>query len=382
MKYRKFGKLDWEVSALGFGAMRLPVLEKDQSKIIEPEAIKLIRAAIDGGVNYVDTAYGYHGGSSEWLVGKALDDGYRNKVRLATKLWPPAVQTAADCDRLLNEQLEKLKTDHIDFYLLHGLNKTSWPKLRDLGVLEWSEKAKSEGRIRDLGFSFHDTIDVFKEIIDAYDQWTFCQIQYNFMDTEYQAGTEGLKYAAGKGLGIVVMEPLRGGALARKPPAGAAKAYADSPIRRSQAEWAFQWVWNHAEVSVALSGMTTMDQVTENLAAADRSGPNRLSSEELAVIDRVREEYIKSCPVPCTGCRYCMPCPSDVDIPGIFSIYNDGYMYEDHRIARFHYRQLPKESQADKCIECHECEEKCPQDFDIPETLKKVHAWLGPKPTA
>ncbi|MBU4318442.1 MAG: aldo/keto reductase [Proteobacteria bacterium] len=382
MKYRKFGKLDWEVSVLGFGAMRLPILENDQSKIVEPEAIEMIRTAIDSGVNYVDTAYGYHGGNSEVLVGKALGDGYRNKVRLATKLFPHAVQTAADFDRLLDEQLKKLSTDHIDFYLLHGINKTSWPKLRDLGVLEWSEKAKADGRIRDLGFSFHDTLDVFKEIIDAYDQWTFCQIQYNFMDTEYQAGTEGLQYAAGKGLGIVIMEPLRGGALAKKPPENVAKAYAGSKTQRSQADWALQWVWNHPEVSVVLSGMSTMTQVTENLASADRSGPASLSMEDLAIIDRVREEYITSCPIPCTGCRYCMPCPNDVDIPGILSIYNNGYMYDEHRMARFYYRQLPRESQADKCVQCDECGEKCPQDFDIPEALAKVHGWLGPKPKA
>jgi hypothetical protein len=382
MKYRKFGKLNWEVSALGFGAMRLPVLDNDQSKIVEPEAIQLIRSAIDSGVNYVDTAYGYHGGNSERLVGKALGDGYRNKVRLATKLWPPAIQTPADFDRLLSEQLNKLQTDHIDFYLLHGMNKTSWPKLRDLGVLEWSEKAKADGRIRDLGFSFHDTLDVFKEIVDAYDQWTFCQIQYNFMDTEFQAGTEGLEYAAAKGLGVVIMEPLRGGALAKKPPESVAKVYASSPIQRSQADWALQWVWNHPEVSVVLSGMTTMTQVTENLASADRSNPESFSREDLDVIDRVREEYIKSCPIPCTGCRYCMPCPNDVDIPHIFSIYNTGYMYEDHRMARFYYRQLPPETQANQCVQCGECGEKCPQDFDITEALAKVHGWLGPKPTA
>jgi hypothetical protein len=330
----------------------------------------------------MDTAYGYHGGNSERLVAKALADGYRNKVRLATKLWPPAVQTPADFDKLLNEQLKKLNTDHIDFYLLHGLNKASWPKLRDLDVLEWSEKAKADGRIRDLGFSFHDTLDVFKEIIDAYEQWTFCQIQYNFMDTEFQAGTEGLKYAASKGLGVVVMEPLRGGALAKKPPEGVAKVYASSPIQRSQADWALQWVWNHPEVSVALSGMSTLTQVTENLASADRSCPGGFSREDLDVIDQVREEYVKSCPIPCTGCRYCMPCPNNVDIPHIFSIYNTGYMYEDHRMARFYYRQLPPETQANQCVQCGECGEKCPQDFDIPEALAKVHGWLGPKPAA
>lgn len=379
MKYRKFGKLNWEVSALGFGAMRLPVIDNDQSKIDEPEAIRMIRHAIDNGVNYVDTAYPYHSGKSELVVGQALLDGYREKVRLATKLPAWAVKTADDFDKLLTEQLGKLQTDHIDFYLLHGLSRASWPKLRDLGILKWAEGAIADSRIRHLGFSFHDNLDCFKEIIDAYDKWTFCQIQYNFMDVEHQAGIEGLKYAAGKGIAVVIMEPLRGGSLTRKAPDTVAEIWKSNPIQRSQAEWALQWVLNQPEVALALSGMTEMAHVVENLAIADRCGVGILTEKELVLIDRAREEYIQVCPVPCTACRYCMPCPEGVNIPRIFQVYNEGYMYDNHGTSRYFYRQLPEDQQADKCTQCRECEEKCPQDFEIPESLEKAHAWLGPK---
>jgi len=249
MQYRRFGKLDWKVSALGFGAMRLPVIDKDQSRINEPEAMKMIHYAFDHGVNYIDTAWPYHGGTSEGLVGRALKDGYREKVKLATKLPCWAVQTVQDCERILNTQLERLQTDHIDFYLLHGLNKARWPDMRDMGVLKWAEKAKSDGRIGHLGFSFHDDFEVFQEIIDGYDGWTLCQIQYNYMDTEYQAGTKGLKYAAEKGLAVVIMEPIRGGQLAKNPPESVAELWKTAERQWSPAEWALQWIWNQPEVS-------------------------------------------------------------------------------------------------------------------------------------
>jgi predicted aldo/keto reductase-like oxidoreductase len=380
MKYRKFGKLDWEVSALGFGAMRLPMIDGDQTKIDEPEAIKMMRHAIDNGVNYVDTAYPYHGGQSEIVVGKALLEGYREKVKLATKLPLWALKSGDEFDKILNEQLEKLQTDHIDFYLLHGLSAQSWPKVRDMGVLKWAEGAIADGRIRYLGFSFHDDLKAFKEIVDAYDKWTFCQIQYNYMDVEYQAGVEGLKYAADKGLAVVVMEPLRGGSLTRKAPDVVAEIWQSSPTQRSQAEWALQWVLNQPEVTLALSGMSEMAHVVENLTIADRSRVGILTKDELALVDKAREAYIKVCPIPCTACQYCMPCPEGVSIPRIFHIYNEGYMYDSHRTARFSYRNLPEDQQADKCIQCRECEEKCPQDFEIPESLAKAHGWLGPKP--
>ncbi len=380
MKYRAFGKLDWRVSVLGFGAMRLPVIDRDQTKINEPEAIKMIRYAVDHGVNYVDTAWPYHGGYSEGVVGKALKGGYREKVKLTTKLPAWLVETAADFDRFLNEQLNRLQTDHLDYYLLHGLNKRTWPKIRGLEVLNWAEKAIKDGRFIHLGFSFHDEYEMFKEIIDAYDKWTLSQIQYNFMDTEYQAGTKGLKYAAEKGLAVVIMEPIRGGQLAKKPPETVARLWESAPKKRSLAEWALQWVWDHPEISTVLSGMTTMDQVIENVESANRSGSNILTAEELSLVGKVQEEYRKRSSVPCTNCKYCLPCPNNVNIPGILGLYNDAFMYDDVKRERFLYPFRIREGErASQCLECQECEEKCPQGIVISEWIKKAKDLLEPQ---
>ena len=376
MKFRKFGNLDWDTSVLGFGAMRLPKIEKDGSKIDESEAITMIRHAIDHGVNYVDTAYTYHEKRGEIVVGKALQSGYRDKVKLATKLPSWLVENPDDFDRFLDEQLEKLQTSHIDFYLLHALNTAYWPKLRDWKVLDWAEGAIADGRIRFLGFSFHDEFDLFKEIVDAYDNWAFCQIQYNFMDIDYQAGSKGLQYAAGKGLAVVVMEPLRGGQLTNKIPKSVSNLWEGAPVRRTPADWALQWIWNHSEVSVLLSGMSTMQQVTENLESADRSAESLLSDEELILIDKVRDEYRKLVPVPCTNCKYCLPCPNSVEIASIFEYYNDAIIYDNPRTPRFLYDNLSKDQQAPNCVECFECEEKCPQGISIAEQLKNAHAVL------
>ena len=373
MKYRTFGKLDWNASALGFGAMRLPVVDDDSGKIDEPEAMRMIRWAIDHGVNYVDTAYPYHKGTSEALVGRALKDGYRERVRLATKLPSWLVKAAEDFDRYLNEQLERLQTTYIDFYLLHSLGTDTWHTIRDLKVLDWAEKQLAEGRIRHLGFSFHDRYEAFLEIVDAYDAWTFCQIQYNYMDEENQAGTRGLQYAAGKGLAVVVMEPIRGGALAR-PPEQVQAIISSTSRNRSPAEWALQWVWNHPEVSLVLSGMSNMDQVRENVAAADRSAVGSLSADELAMIGLVRDAYRKLQPIPCTDCQYCVPCSNQVDIPRNFQVYNESIMYSDPGALRWHYKEMDENERAGHCEECGECEEKCPQQIEIMEWLKKVHA--------
>jgi predicted aldo/keto reductase-like oxidoreductase len=379
MRYRKFGSLDYDVSVLGFGAMRLPIIGKDSSHVDEPEAMKMIRHAIDHGVNYIDTAYVYHDKQGEIAVGKALENGYREKVKLATKLPPWLVETPDDFDRLLDQQLEKLQTDHIDFYLLHALNATYWSKLRDWEVLNWAEGAIADGRIQYLGFSFHDDLEVFKDIVDAYDRWTFCQIQYNFMDIEYQAGTEGLQYAAHKGLAVVIMEPLRGGQLTNKVPKSVAELWQTATARRAPADWALQWIWNHPEVSVILSGMSTMQHVIENLDSADHSAAGILSKEELILIDKVREEYRRLVPVACTNCKYCMPCPNGVEIAAIFEYYNDAIIYDNPATPRFLYRNLTKDKQADNCVECFECEEKCPQGIPISECLKEAHDWLGKK---
>ena len=376
MKYRKFGNLDKKVSALGFGCMRFPVVGGDSSMIDEPEATRMLRYAIDHGVNYLDTAYPYHRGSSEPFLGRFLKGGYREKVNLATKLPVWKVEAYGDFDRLLDEQLEKLQTDHIDFYLLHGLGRSRWPKVRDLGVLKWAEGAISDGRIGYLGFSFHDTYEVFQEIVDAYDQWAFCQIQYNYLDEEIQAGTRGLHYAASKGLAVVVMEPIRGGRLADLP-----KSVTDilnqGAKNRTQADWALRWVWNHPEVSVVLSGMSTMEQVKENVASVDESGPGTLSEGDLATIAQALDEYRGLYLIPCTDCRYCLPCPNGVWIPHNFGRYNLGALPGQLDLAREKYSRSDESSRASACIQCRECEDMCPQHILISEWMPRVHAVLG-----
>ncbi len=377
MKYRSFGRLDWKPSALGFGAMRLPIIHDDPGKIDEPEASRMIRYAIDHGVNYVDTAYPYHQDTSEPFLGRALQDGYRERIKLATKLPCWKVEGAGDFDRYLDEQLERLQTEHVDFYLLHGLNALSWPRVRDLDVLRWADRAMADGRIGHLGFSFHDQLEVFKEIVQASDLWLFCQIQYNFMDVEHQAGTEGLRYAAQKGLAVVVMEPLRGGLLTQTVPPAVQEIWDTAPRKRTPADWALQWVWNQKEVSVVLSGMSTMEQVAQNVISASQSGPGTLTDDELAVIARVRDEYQSLSRIPCTDCRYCLPCPNGVNIPRVFEIYNDTMMYGDDQQARGAYAWLREDERADVCVECEECLEKCPQQIEIPEWLAKADELLG-----
>ncbi len=376
MQYRTFGALDWQASALGFGCMRLPTRGENHANIDEPEATRMLHYAIDHGVNYVDTAYPYHSGNSELVVGRALKGGYRQKVRLATKLPCWKVETAADFDRLLNEQLAKLQTEHIDFYLLHSLNQTSWRKMHGLGVLDWLEKTRRDGRVGHFGFSFHDKYEVFAEIVDAYDKWTFCQIQYNYMDIEEQAGIRGLRYAASKGLAVVIMEPLLGGRLVR-PPAEIQALWDTAPSPRSPADWALQWLWGQPEVSVVLSGMSTMEQVQQNVASACSSRLDALTPEELALVARVRARYQEICPIPCTGCEYCLPCPNGLRIPRLFEIFNTGRMYNTLEQAREQYTRIPAEEKADACVACRQCEEQCPQQIPISEWMVHVHEVLA-----
>ncbi len=377
MQYRTFGRLDWQPSALGFGAMRLPVIDDDSSQIDEPLATQMIRYAIDHGVDYVDTAYPYHRGESEKFLGRALQDGYRERVHLVTKMPCWRIETAEDFDRYLDEQLTRLQTGRIDFYLLHSLRRDTWNRVRDLGVLAWAEQAMADGRIGHLGFSFHDEYDAFQEIVDGYDNWVLAQVQYNFMDVNYQAGMRGVRYAAERGLAVVVMEPLRGGQIAGRPPEAVARLWASAAQQRSHVEWALQWVWNQPEVSLLLSGMSAMRHVEENVVYAGRSGPGTLTPDELALVDRVREAYRALIPIPCTQCGYCQPCPSGVDIPEILNVYNEATMYENLPAARAAYGWIKKESRADHCIECGECLDKCPQHIPIPDWLKKAHELLS-----
>jgi len=362
-------------SALGFGAMRLPIIDNDRAKVNEVEAIRMIRYAIDHGVNYIDTAYPYHRGNSEIVVGKALQDGYRERVRIATKMPIWMVNSQEDMDRFLDEQLKRLQTENVDFYLLHGLNSERWSKLRDLKVFEWAEKTLADGGIQHLGFSFHDEYNVFKDMIDGYDGWTLCQIQYNYLDEEYQAGRKGLQYAASKGLAVIVMEPIAGGMLSITPPKEIQAIWDTAEVKKTPAEWALRWVWNQPEVSVVLSGMSAMTQVIENVESANRSAPNTLTEKELELISGVRQKYQTYGLIGCTGCRYCTPCPHGVEIPDIFTLYNEHYTKRLDSKAREEvvnkYREsVPPEGRAKNCAKCGECEDKCPQKLPIRNLLQ------------
>jgi uncharacterized protein len=376
MQYRDFGNTGFKVSALGFGAMRLPTLNNDSNQIDEAEAIRMIRYAIDQGVNYVDTAWPYHGGNSELVVGKALLDGYREKVVLATKLPIYLVEKTEDFDHFLNKQLEKLQTDHVGIYMVHALNRARWEKAKSLGILDWLQKPKEDGRVGYIGFSFHDAYPAFEEILNDYDGWDFCQIQYNYMDIHEQAGQRGLHLAAEKGLAVIVMEPLMGGSLANVPDAVEA-VFRKADPNRSPVDWALQWLWDQSEVSLLLSGMSTMEQVEENLESAANSGISSMSAAEKEVVTRARDLYKSLMPIHCTGCEYCLPCPSGVYIPRILALYNRGVAFDNFGSPRFRYGQMPDEMKADQCIECGACEEACPQGLDIIEWLKVCQAVLG-----
>ena len=373
MKYREFGKCDFKVSVLGFGCMRLPIINADEQQIDLEKAIPLIRYAIDNGVNYIDTAYPYHKGSSEIVVGKALKDGYREKVKLATKLPTWLTNSYEDFDKYLNEQLEKLQTDHIDMYLLHGLDKERWDKLLELNIFKFIESALSDGRIKQIGFSFHDKLDAFKEIVNAYN-WDFCQIQYNFLDDNYQAGTEGLEYAANKGMAIVVMEPLKGGRLSKTPPISVKELWHKTEVEKTPAEWALRWVWNHPEVTTVLSGMNSMEQIIENIKTAETALPNSLSEKDLALINNVKSQYNELIKVQCTACGYCMPCLTGVDIPRNFAILNEASMYNEYdRQSHIYNNDLTLKQRAVSCVECGKCETLCPQHLEIRKHLKEVN---------
>ena len=386
------GSLDWEVSALGFGAMRLPM--KNQTEVDDEEAIKMIRYAIDNGVNYIDTAYPYHNGESEIIVGKALKDGYRDKVHLTTKLPMWLIKKTDDFDEYLNQQIERLQTKP-DIYLFHGLTKLRLEKIKKLGLIKKMEDAKANGLFQYFGFSFHDNLDVFKEIIDYYD-WNCCQIQYNYLDIEYQAGTKGLQYAWRKKIAVIVMEPIRGGKLAipehkldTKPEIK--KTLDQSYVKRPMAEWALYFVWNHPEVSVVLSGMSSMQQVKENVESANNSEINTLSEHELQTISKLREAYNKYTLVSCTSCKYCLPCPNGVFIPGVIRLLNEVYYWGPKgkgRLSFFYNRMVKTQEDFEKriadgdevegaailCTQCGECLEKCPQQIDIPNIMEKTNA--------
>ncbi|MFZ5571042.1 MAG: aldo/keto reductase [Thermodesulfobacteriota bacterium] len=379
MLYRDVPKTGDRLSILGFGCMRLPQTKgkAGDGKIDQKRALRQLHQAVDQGVNYLDTAMPYHMGDSEPFLGNALADGLRAKVRIATKLPPWSVKKAEDLDRILNAQLDRLRTDHIDYYLLHALEKKNWNKLLQMDVLTFLDRARQDGRILHAGFSFHGAPDTFTEIVDAYD-WQLCQIQYNFLDRFSQAGKAGLEYAAGKQLGIVIMEPLRGGNLAGRVPREVAAVWNEAPVKRTPAEWAFRWLWNHPEITMVLSGMNEEQHIAENIRIAAEGRPHSLSDQELSLVDRVEETYRRLMKAGCTGCRYCMPCPAGVDIPGCFEIYNSFHMFDDQKTARLFYLSRlsgafgTNPAHASLCEKCGQCEKACPQGLPIQSLLEDV----------
>ena len=376
MVYRTAPKIDDELSILGFGCMRLPV--KEDGSIDEERATKQLRYAIDNGVNYVDTAWPYHMGESESFLGRALADGYREKVNIATKLPSWLIESREDMDTFLNAQLKKLGTNNIEYYLAHYLVGDEWDRLEKLGIREFFDEAKADGRIKYAGFSFHGHGSDFNRIVDGYD-WDFCQIQYNYLDEKNQAGTAGLEYAASKGLAVMIMEPLRGGNLTHPIPPGVKEIWDQAPIKRTPAEWALRWIWNHPGVTVVLSGMNEEAHIEENLRVAGEAYPNSLTGEELQLVAQVEKKYRELMKVSCTGCRYCMPCPAGVNIPHCFEVYNNKYLSGNPDEAGFLYVvQLSgiitkgEPEFASRCIQCGICLDKCPQHIDIPAVLATV----------
>ncbi len=381
MQYRENKKNGDKLSTLGFGCMRLPQKKgtPGSGKIDEGRATAQVRMAVDQGINFIDTAYLYHLGASEPFLGRALTDGYRDKVKLCTKLpcWLPT--GPQDMDTILNRQLERLNTDRLDYYLVHGLNGPLWDKMKAMGIVDFLDRAKSDGRVVSTGFSFHGEQEAFLRIVDDYD-WDCCMIQYNYLDENCQAGRKGLQYAASKDLGVFVMEPLRGGLLAAPPPA-VEKIWARTEEKRTPAEWALRWIWNHPEVTVILSGMNEEEHIRDNIRIAGEAQPGSLSPHDLDLIESVRNEYMSLMKTACTGCSYCLPCPRGVDIPACFETYNYKHMHDDARWGQIFYlmrvggaTEGSSPGKASQCTGCGQCLEKCPQNIPIPDLLNNISA--------
>ena len=376
MKYRNFGKLGIQGSAFGLGCMRFNGAASGDSTVDEEKAISLIRRAIDGGVTYIDTAYVYLDKTSEIIVGKALQDGYRDRVFIATKVLADLVHNREEMEAVLDEELKKLQTDHIDFYLMHAINKEKWEYFKSIGAPRFFDDMKKAGKIRYKCFSFHGPYEEFEYIIKDYD-WDMCQIQYNFMDIENQAGTRGLELAGSLGIPVVIMEGLLGGRLA-KAPENVQALYDAFPVKRSPVEWSFRWLCNHPEIGTVLSGCNEEEQVDDNLRIFDSVEPGIMTEDELKLMADARQAYLSRMKIGCTGCRYCMPCPNGVNIPGIFSAWNDVSLYGVDPAEHFGLKDIRKNGAgADNCVGCGACEAACPQNLSIIDSLQEAWKELG-----
>ncbi len=380
MQYRSFTKDGKKVSLLGFGCMRF---ESKNGSIDKRKAIAQMHYAYKKGVNYFDTAYFYHGGKSEVILGEFIKHyGIRDKVFIADKLPAYVVTKAEQIEKYFDTQLERLQTDYIDYYLMHMLDSlATWEKLKEFGILEFIDEKRKLGQIRNIGFSFHGGPQEFIKIVEDY-EWDFCQIQYNYLDEYNQAGKAGLKRAYELGIGVAIMEPLRGGSLAAKAPDKVKEIFDSYKDKHSAAFWGLRWVMNHKEVSVVLSGMNNIDHIKENIKVASLTKPNHMTKEEISIINKVKKVYKQLMKVPCTGCNYCMPCPFGVDIPYVFSDYNSKYFFGKSAFIQLTYMLraagfgMPKPSGADLCRDCGKCVRQCPQHIAIPKQLANAHREL------
>lgn len=376
MQYREFGKTGKKVSNLGFGCMRFPekkvmVDGKEETVIDDDLAIPMVRKAIDMGVNYIDTAYGYHSGKSEAFVGRALAQGYREKVFVADKLPVYLIKEKNQVEKYFNEQFEKLGLDYIDFYLLHNMDRNYWKTVVDFDIVSFLKEKKADGKIGHIGFSFHDSFEVFKTIVDYFD-WDFVQIQLNYVDEEYQAGIAGLEYVASKGMGLVIMEPLRGGNLVAKLPKEIDDKFKSVHPEYSAAKWALKYLYDKDEISVVLSGMSTMEQVMDNVETASMES-FKLTDEEKTAVDTAKKVFKERVKVGCTQCKYCMPCPFGVNIPETFRFYNNASLFDEKEVFAKRLEELEKEGHGpSNCVNCRACLKRCPQSLQIPTLLDEA----------
>ncbi|MDR3062741.1 MAG: aldo/keto reductase [Methanobrevibacter sp.] len=383
MLYRELGSTGEKVSILGFGAMRLPTVDGVKNQIDKEKASEMLEYGIKNGINYIDTAYPYHGtnfngeGESERFLGEFLSNGYRDDIFLSTKMPSWIINSKEDMENIFNRQLELLQTDYLDAYMIHSVKQDVWDKLPDLGLFQFLDDLKSSGNVKYVGFSFHDSLDLFLEVIDGY-EWDITLTQMNYLDTDYQSGITGLQYSDILGLGNVVMEPLRGGKLSQDIPPDILKTWDKAKIKRSPVEWAFKYLYNMKEVDVVLSGMNTLEQVKENIAIANNSYPNTLNVEEKELIREVAAIYKDKKGNDCNGCGYCMPCPYNVNISDCFKEYNVSLIFDEVESAKHHYKLiLDKEKRASNCTDCKKCIRLCTQQINIPDELKKVVKLFG-----